>query len=81
MIKKNSPLEYSIYNFILSDNIFSQKSQISAAVSDSNINIDNMLNQSKKDYAYTMFDTNASVGSDIVEKISAINGVIKVRCI
>lgn len=55
--------------------------QITAAVSGSNINIENMLNQSKKDYAYTMFDTNTSVGSDIVEKISAINGVIKVRCI
>ena len=56
-------------------------SQITTAVSGSNINIENMLNKSRKEYAYTMIDTNTSVTDDIIEKITAINGVIKVRCI
>ncbi len=53
--------------------------QITAAVS--GLNIENMINQSKKEYAYTMLDVDGTVDVDIIAKIEAISGVIKVRCI
>lgn len=53
--------------------------QITAAVS--GLNIENMINKSKKEYAYTMLDVDGTVGDDIVSAIEAIAGVIKVRTI
>ena len=53
--------------------------QITAAVS--GLNIENMINKSKKEYAYTMLDVDGTVGNDIVSAIEAIAGVIKVRTI
>ena len=45
------------------------------------MNIDNMLNKSKKDYAYTMLDVSGDVNDDIVAKLAAVDSVIKVRVI
>ena len=44
-------------------------------------NIENLLNKSRGDYAYTMLDVNNFDGGDATEKIAAIDGVIKVRVI
>ena len=66
---------------IIHKNVPAIITQITAAVSSLNINIENMLNKSKKDYAYTILDVNNSVDNSIVEKIKAIDGVISVRCI
>ena len=53
-----------------------------SAVSKAGINIDNMLNRSRGDYAYTILDTAAeTIGDDIVENISGISCVIRVRVI
>ncbi len=46
-----------------------------------NINIENMMNKSRGDYAYTMLDINASVDDAIVAELNAIDDVIKVRVI
>ncbi len=54
--------------------------QITAIIGDANLNIENMLNKSKKDFAYTMIDVIGEVG-DIDAKIAAIDGVIRVRVI
>lgn len=54
-------------------------SQISAGLS--GVNIENMLNQSKGNYAYTMLDVSGNVDSATVEKLNAIDGVIRVRVI
>lgn len=45
------------------------------------INIENMMNASKKDYAYSIFDVAQSVGEDVAQKLSAIPDVIRVRII
>lgn len=47
----------------------------------SSVNIENMLNKSRGDYAYTMLDIDGTVDDNIVNKLSAIDGVIKVRAI
>ena len=64
---------------VIHKNVPAVITQITASVS--GLNIENMINQSKKEYAYTMLDVDGTVGADIVAKIEAISGVIKVRCI
>ncbi len=66
---------------IIHKNIPAMLSQISTAFSDNQINIENMLNQSRKDYAYTMIDTNDKVGDAVVDKLSGVDGIIRVRVI
>lgn len=44
-------------------------------------NIVNMSNTSKGEYAYTLFDLDETVSPEIVKKIRAVPGVIKVRVI
>jgi D-3-phosphoglycerate dehydrogenase len=45
------------------------------------INIAEMVNKSKGDYAYTLLDLDSAVTADAVEKIKAVDGVIKVRIV
>ncbi len=45
------------------------------------INIANMTNKSKGDYAYSMFDLDAPITDGALEKMKSMNGVIKVRII
>lgn len=55
-------------------------SALTTILGDAGINIDNMLNKSKKDYAYSMFDV-AAVSDDVIAKMSAVDGIIRVRVI
>jgi D-3-phosphoglycerate dehydrogenase len=52
-----------------------------ALLGDAGVNIDNMSNKSKGDYAYTMMDVDGEVPADVLEKISGLPGVFKVRVI
>ncbi len=54
---------------------------ITSAIADAGQNIDNMVNASKKDYAYTMIDVAGAVSDATVAQIKAIDGVIRVRVI
>lgn len=47
----------------------------------SDTNIKNMSNTSKGDYAYTLLDLDAKVAPEIVEKLRAVEGVVKVRVV
>lgn len=55
--------------------------KIAGAVSDENINIENMLNKSKKDYAYTILDVTTAVSEAAVNSINAVPDVISIRVI
>lgn len=46
-----------------------------------NINIEDMLNRAKRDYACTLIDMNVEPAKDLIEKIKKIPGVIRVRII
>ena len=46
-----------------------------------NINISNMINKSKGEYAYSIFDIDATSTEEIVENLKKIEGVLKVRII
>ena len=56
-------------------------SQFSALFGNAKINIDNMLNKSKGEYAYTMIDIGSPLSGGIVDSLKAMAGVIKVRVI
>ena len=60
-------------------NIPKMLSQISTAVSELHLNITNMINASKKDYAYTLLDIDGDVNESVLKQISDIDGVLSVR--
>lgn len=64
---------------VIHKNIKSVITQISAALTD--INIENMVNQSRGDYAYTMLDASNTPSDEAIKKIQEIEGVINVRVI
>lgn len=59
-------------------NIPSMLTQISSVFTKDNINIENMVNKSRGDYAYTMIDTHSAIDSKLVDELKAVDGVIKV---
>ena len=62
-------------------NVANMLSQITSVVSGECINIENLSNGSKGDFAYTIVEIGVKVPQGIKEKIEAIDGVIKVRVI
>ena len=66
---------------ILHKNIPNTISQFTTALSKENINISDMLNRSRGEYAYTMFDLDHPVSQAVVEDIKNIPGVLRVRVI
>ena len=50
-------------------------------LSENNINVVNMVNKSKGEYAYTMIDLGSPVTEDILEKIRAVEGVLRASII
>lgn len=53
--------------------------QISHILGEGGVNICHMVNESRGDVAYTLVDVESEVSADVVEKIQAIDGVLKVR--
>ena len=66
---------------VIHRNIPHMLTQISSTVSSENLNIENMINKSKKDYAYTVLDIVGKVSEKAVEEIKSIDGVIRVTVI
>ena len=66
---------------ILHKNIPSTLSSITSIFSQKSVNIENMVNKSKNDYACTILDVASDVEEDVVNAIKAIDGMIKVRVI
>ena len=66
---------------VIHRNIPNMLTAITGIFAGDNINIENLLNKSRGDYAYTMLDIGAADISAVAEKIGAIDGVIRVRVI
>ena len=60
-------------------NVPNMVGQISTCLADAGLNIEDLLNKSRGEIAYTMVDVNAEVGADVLARLRAIDGVIKVR--
>ena len=65
---------------VMHKNIPNMISQITAAFAASNVNIENLANGSKGDVAYTIVETNDKADEVIINAVSAIDGVFKVKC-
>ena len=48
---------------------------------DANINVSDMTNKSRGDYAYSLIDVDSEVTQDVVDKLNAIPDVIRVRVV
>jgi D-3-phosphoglycerate dehydrogenase len=53
--------------------------QISHILGNGGVNICHMVNESRGEVAYTLVDVESEVSADVVEKIQAIDGVLKVQ--
>ena len=62
-------------------NVANMLSQITSAVSARGINIENMSNGSRGDFAYTIVEVGVSVPENVINAINAIDGIIRVRVI
>ena len=60
-------------------NIRNMISQFTALFGEEDINIDNMVNKSRGDYAYTLFDLAKPLSDELMKKIEAVEGVLKTR--
>lgn len=66
---------------ILHKNIANMITQFTAAFGEEGINISDMTNKSRGDYAYTMMDIAASADDKIIERLNSIDGVFRVRVV
>ncbi|MCX5899639.1 MAG: phosphoglycerate dehydrogenase [Proteobacteria bacterium] len=55
--------------------------QFTSVLAQENLNIADMLNKSKKDFAYNIIDIDGAVSTDVVAKLKAVEGVTAVRLI
>lgn len=66
---------------VLHRNVAGVLSKISTAIADENVNIENMINRSRGDFAYTIVEVIGGVSDSVAEKLAAIENIIKIRII
>lgn len=66
---------------IIHKNVPTTIASITTVVGNEGLNIENMVNASKKDFAYTMLDVVGDIPATVEGKINAVDGVIRVRII
>lgn len=62
-------------------NVVNMISQFAKVLGDAGMNISDMTNKSKGDYAYTLIDLESSADEEIIKKLETIEGVLKVRVV
>ncbi len=66
---------------VIHKNVPNMLTAITGIFADDNVNIENLLNKSRGDFAYTMLDIGDADTSAVADEINAIDGVIRVRVI
>ncbi|MCR5330568.1 MAG: phosphoglycerate dehydrogenase [Lachnospiraceae bacterium] len=66
---------------IFHKNVANMITQFTAAFGEAGINISDLMNKSKGEVAYTMFDTDEAASDAIVQKLQGIDGVFRVRVV
>jgi D-3-phosphoglycerate dehydrogenase len=64
---------------IANENVPNMVGQISSLLADADLNILDLLNKSRGDYAYTLIDLNKTVPESTLEAIRGISGVLSAR--
>jgi D-3-phosphoglycerate dehydrogenase / 2-oxoglutarate reductase len=66
---------------IANSNVPNMVGQISTCLATAKLNIAELLNKSRGEYAYTLIDTDGTLGEDILKKIRGIDGVLAARIV
>jgi D-3-phosphoglycerate dehydrogenase len=66
---------------IIHKNIPKILTQISGALANCELNIENMINRSRGNYAYTILDVDSKVSDSMIEGLGKIDGILNVRAI
>ena len=66
---------------VLHRNVPQVISAVTNIIGQAGLNIENMVNASKKDYAYTLIDACGDIDDEIREKLCAVDNVIRIRVI
>ena len=66
---------------LLHRNVKGMISSYTSILGDANINISDMTNKSRGDYACTLLDVDAPVTKEVEEKLQTLDGVLKVRSV
>lgn len=64
---------------IIHRNVPGAIASITGILSKDNVNVENMTNKSKKDYAYTVVDLGSRIKDSVADEIRAMDGVLRVR--
>lgn len=64
---------------IIHKNVPNMLASFATLVANKGLNIENMVNKAKGDYAYTLIDTNDHLADDIIDAINDMENVINVR--
>jgi D-3-phosphoglycerate dehydrogenase len=62
-------------------NIPNMLTQFTGVFAAAGINISDMINKSRGEYAYSMFDIESDSTEELKQKLEAIDGVLKVRIV
>lgn len=55
--------------------------KFTTVLGDADVNVSDLTNKGKGDYAYSLIDVDSVVADDVVEKISELDGVLRVRVV
>ena len=64
---------------IRNQDIPGQVQQVTTFLAEENINVSDLLNRTRGEYAYAMFDLDSIPSESAIEKLNQIDGVIRVR--
>jgi D-3-phosphoglycerate dehydrogenase len=62
-------------------NIPATLAKITTIVSAEGLNVENLANKSRKEYAYTMLDINGPISEEAIAQLGEIEGMIRIRVI
>ena len=66
---------------VANSNVPNMVGQISTCLASAKINIADLLNKSRGEYAYTLIDADGTIGDDLLQKIRGIDGVLSARIV
>lgn len=66
---------------IINKNIPNMVGEMTTKLANVGINIENMANKAKKDYAYTILETNDEISQELLDKLASQEGIKSVRLI
>ena len=64
---------------IIHRNVPNMLASVTTVLSREHVNVENMTNKSRGEYAYTIVDVSARVGDAVANELRAIDGILRVR--